>query len=74
MSSGNVYFRVHCFREYGKLSHQKTEELFEGTRKDTEPDKNDPKDFALWKTHRPGEPWWESPWVTADPAGISSAR
>ena len=59
---GNVYFRVHCFREYGKLSHQKTEELFEGTRKDTEPDKNDPKDFALWKTHKPSEPWWESPW------------
>ena len=59
---GNVYFRVHCFREYGKLSHQKTEELFEGTRKDTEPDKNDPKDFALWKTNKPGEPWWESPW------------
>ena len=59
---GNVYFRVHCFREYGKLSHQKTEELFEGTRKETEPDKNDPKDFALWKTQKPSEPWWESPW------------
>src|SRR6266700_3124544 len=46
---GNVYFRVHSFKEYGKLSHQRTEKLFEGTRKDTEPDKNDPKDFALWK-------------------------
>jgi cysteinyl-tRNA synthetase len=61
-SEGNVYFRVHRFKNYGKLSHQKTEDLFEGTRKDTEPDKENAKDFALWKASKPDEPWWDSPW------------
>ncbi len=61
-SEGNVYLRVHRFKNYGKLSHQKTEDLFEGTRKDTEPDKENAKDFALWKASKPDEPWWDSPW------------
>ncbi len=66
-SEGNVYFRVHLFKDYGKLSHQKIESLFKGTRKDTEPDKEDPKDFALWKTSKPNEPWWNSPWGKGRP-------
>jgi len=64
---GNVYFIVDKFSDYGKLSHQKIGNLFEGTRKGVEPDKKDPKDFALWKSYKPGEPFWDSPWGKGRP-------
>ncbi|MBI2086155.1 cysteine--tRNA ligase [Candidatus Daviesbacteria bacterium] len=66
-SSNNIYFRVNKFMDYGKLSNQKVEKLFEGVRKDTEPDKEDAKDFALWKASKPGEPFWNSPWGKGRP-------
>ncbi len=73
-ADGSVYFKVRSFAEYGKLSKQRIDELEEGVRVDTEPGKADPLDFAVWKAARPGEPAWESPWVSAGPAGTSSAR
>ena len=63
----NVYFHVEKFAEYGKLSNQKISNLLKGTRKDSELDKEDFKDFALWKAHKPGEIFWNSPWGKGRP-------
>lgn len=56
---GSVYFRVSRFKDYGKLSRQKLHKLkqFESGEY-----KKDPRDFALWKASKPGEPKWKSPW------------
>ncbi len=59
---GDVYFRTRKFEGYGKLSHQPLEELEAGVRIDVNEKKEDPLDFALWKSAKPGEPSWESPW------------
>jgi cysteinyl-tRNA synthetase len=64
---GSVYFRVRSFAEYGKLSKQRIDELAEGVRVDSEPGKDDPLDFAVWKAAKPGEPAWESPWGRGRP-------
>ena len=60
--SGSVYFRVKSDPEYGKLSGRSVDELLEGVRIDVEPGKEAPADFALWKSSKPGEPSWDSPW------------
>ena len=59
---GDVYFSTKKFHEYGKLSHQPLEELEAGARINIGELKRDPMDFALWKSAKPGEPYWESPW------------
>ena len=59
---GDVYFRTNKFSEYGKLSHQHLEELQAGARISVGDVKEDPMDFAVWKSAKPGEPYWESPW------------
>ncbi len=61
-SEGNVYYSVRKFKDYGKLSHQSIDDMRQGVRKDLEPDKKDPADFALWKAAKPGEISWKSPW------------
>lgn len=66
-SKGDVYFRAHRFAEYGKLSHQPLEELEAGARIDVSEIKEDPMDFCLWKSAKPGEPFWESPWSNGRP-------
>ena len=68
-SQGSVYFRVRSFPDYGKLSNQRIDELEEATRTETEPGKEDPLDFAVWKAAKPGESehLWESPWGTGRP-------
>ncbi len=66
-SQGSVYFAVDSFKNYGRLSHRNTEELYSGTRFDPEPGKRTPFDFALWKAAKPGEPYWESPWGQGRP-------
>jgi len=66
-SDGSVYFSVSKFREYGKLSGRKTEEMIAGARVDIEEKKRDPLDFALWKRSKDGEPWWDSPWSKGRP-------
>lgn len=60
--SGDVYFRVRSFPEYGKLSKRSPDDLRSGARVMPGEEKEDPLDFALWKAAKPGEPWWESPW------------
>ncbi len=64
---GDVYFQVSTFPEYGKLSKQTIEELQSGARINVDERKKNPLDFALWKTHKPGEPSWESPWGKGRP-------
>ncbi|NLL47081.1 MAG: cysteine--tRNA ligase [Firmicutes bacterium] len=66
-ANGDVFFRVASFPEYGKLSKQKLEELRQGTRFEVDPAKRDAVDFALWKSAKPGEPAWESPWGEGRP-------
>ncbi|MFT9056367.1 MAG: cysteine--tRNA ligase [Ethanoligenens sp.] len=66
-SEGDVYFRAHAFKEYGKLSHQPLEDLEAGARVDVSERKENPVDFALWKAAKPGEPSWESPWGKGRP-------
>ncbi|MEO0538131.1 MAG: cysteine--tRNA ligase, partial [Cyanobacteria bacterium P01_A01_bin.123] len=71
-SKGDVYYRVHRFSEYGKLSGRKLEDMQAGAsgRLNDDPDapqKEDPFDFALWKGAKPEEPAWESPWGQGRP-------
>ena len=68
-SQGDVYFRAKKFDEYGKLSHQPLEDLAAGAseRVDLTEIKEDPMDFCLWKSAKPGEPFWESPWGKGRP-------
>ena len=62
VDNGDVYFSPKKFDEYGKLSHQPLEDLEAGARINVEEVKREPMDFALWKSAKPGEPYWESPW------------
>ena len=64
---GDVYFRTKKFSEYGKLSHQPLEDLAAGARIAIGDIKEDPMDFALWKSAKPGEPSWDSPWGQGRP-------
>ena len=65
--NGDVYFDVHSFPEYGKLSHQPLEELEAGARIAPGELKRDPMDFAIWKSAKPGEPSWDSPYGKGRP-------
>lgn len=64
---GDVYFRVSSDPEYGKLSGRRREEMQAGARLEVDPRKEDPADFALWKSSKPGEPEWDSPWGPGRP-------
>ena len=64
---GDVYFSVEKFKEYGKLSGRKLDEMEAGARIDIDERKNNPFDFVLWKSAKPGEPFWESPWGKGRP-------
>ena len=64
---GDVYYEVRKFPQYGKLSHRKGEELLNGVRVEVEKGKKDPLDFALWKSAKPGEISWDSPWGKGRP-------
>ncbi len=66
-SKGDVYFRAKKFKEYGKLSHQPLDDLEAGARIDVTEIKEDPMDFCLWKSAKPGEPYWDSPWGQGRP-------
>ena len=65
--SGDVLFDVSKFDEYGKLSRQNLEQLQSGARVEVAAGKDDPLDFVLWKTAKPGEPAWASPWGDGRP-------
>jgi cysteinyl-tRNA synthetase len=64
---GDVYFEVSRFPRFGALSRQRREDLLAGARVEVDPRKRAPEDFALWKSAKPGEPWWESPWGPGRP-------
>lgn len=65
--SGDVYFRVRSFPDYGKLSGRSPDDLRSGARVVPGEEKEDPLDFALWKSAKPGEPSWDSPWGRGRP-------
>ena len=65
--NGDVYFSTKKFKEYGKLSHQPLDDLEAGARISVDERKKDPMDFAVWKSQKPGEPAWESPWGPGRP-------
>jgi cysteinyl-tRNA synthetase len=64
---GDVYFEVMRFPTYGRLSGKNLDELLAGARVDVNERKRDPRDFALWKAAKPGEPSWPSPWGPGRP-------
>ncbi|KOA19922.1 cysteine--tRNA ligase [Clostridium homopropionicum DSM 5847] len=64
---GDVYFNAKSFKEYGKLSGQNLEDLQLGARISIDERKKDPMDFAVWKSEKPGEPSWDSPWGKGRP-------
>ena len=66
-ANGNVWFDVTKDADYGKLSHRTLAEQEAGTRALESGGKRNPADFALWKTAKPGEPSWESPWGQGRP-------
>jgi len=64
---GDVYFEVSRDENYGKLSGRRTEDMQAGARIEVDERKKDPADFALWKSAKPGEPSWDSPWGPGRP-------
>ena len=64
---GDVYFQVEQYPAYGRLSKRKLEDLQAGARVDIDERKRHPMDFALWKSSKPGEPSWPSPWGPGRP-------
>ncbi len=66
-SQGDVYFSVDKFKDYGKLSKKKLDDLIAGVRVEVRGHKKNPADFALWKAAKKGEPWWQSPWSNGRP-------
>ena len=65
--AGDVYFRVNRDEDYGKLSHRDLDGLIAGARVEVDERKEDAIDFALWKSQKPGEPAWDSPWGMGRP-------
>jgi cysteinyl-tRNA synthetase len=64
---GDVYFAVDQFADYGKLSGRRIDDMEAGARVDIDHRKRNPFDFALWKSTKPDEPSWESPWGEGRP-------
>ena len=66
-SDGDVYFRVRRDEKYGKLSRRSLDSMMAGSRAEVDEKKEDHMDFVLWKSQKPGEPWWDSPWGRGRP-------
>ncbi len=64
---GDVYYSVESFANYGCLSGRNLEDMQAGARVDVDERKRHPMDFALWKSAKPGEPSWDSPWGKGRP-------
>ena len=65
--NNHVYFEVKKFKDYGKLSNKKLEELIAGSRIEVSENKKNSEDFVLWKPSKSDEPYWESPWGKGRP-------
>ena len=66
-SNSHVYFQVNKFKDYGKLSNKKLEDLIAGSRVEVSENKRNPEDFVLWKPSTKNEPFWNSPWGKGRP-------
>src|SRR5437764_6503823 len=66
-AGGDVYFDVAKDADYGKLCNRDPEQLEAGARIEVSERKRNPGDFALWKSAKPGEPQWDSPWGKGRP-------
>ena len=66
-AGGDVYFDVSSFPEYGELSGQRLDHMMAANDIENAGAKRDPRDFALWKGVKPGEPSWETPWGPGRP-------
>ena len=66
-ADGDVYFDVRSFPAYGQLSGQRLDEMQPAGDSVGDPRKRDPRDFALWKAAKPGEPSWPTPWGDGRP-------
>ncbi len=66
-ADGDVYFDVRSFQRYGQLSGQRVDELMPAQDSAADSRKRDPRDFALWKSAKPGEPAWQTPWGLGRP-------
>ena len=66
-SEKHIYFKVQKFKEYGKLSNKKLEDLIAGSRVEVSENKKNPEDFVLWKPSSDDEPYWDSPWGRGRP-------
>ena len=66
-SENHIYFKVKNFKDYGKLSNKKLEDLIAGSRVDISENKSNPEDFVLWKPSSEDEPSWSSPWGKGRP-------
>jgi cysteinyl-tRNA synthetase len=64
---GDVFFAVESFDAYGRLSNRRIEDMDPGSRVEIDPRKRNPFDFILWKSAKPGEPSWDSPWGKGRP-------
>lgn len=67
VEGGDLFFEVAKFPAFGSLSKQRVEEVQPGARVEVDPRKRSPEDFAIWKSAKPGEPYWESPWGKGRP-------
>lgn len=65
--NGDVYFDVDSFPAYGQLSNRSLEDCLDGVRVDNDEEKKRAYDFALWKSAKPNEIFWESPWGKGRP-------
>ncbi len=65
--NGDVYFDVESFPAYGRLSNRNIEDALDGVRVDNDDEKKNAYDFALWKSAKAGEIYWESPWGKGRP-------
>ncbi|HSH98715.1 MAG: cysteine--tRNA ligase [Methylophilaceae bacterium] len=65
--NGDVFYSVNSFANYGKLSGKSLEDLRAGERVEIDTYKRDPMDFVLWKSAKPNEPSWDSPWGKGRP-------
>lgn len=62
-----VYFRVDKVENYGKLSRRTLKDMISGSRVEVDENKENSMDFALWKSKKSGEPFWNSPWGDGRP-------
>jgi len=67
VNNNHVYFQVNKFKDYGKLSNKKLEDLVAGSRVEISKNKKTPEDFVLWKPSIENEPFWDSPWGKGRP-------